>query len=141
MTKKSKKAIFKFHANCGRMGDLEGVFISTKEKVDMLVSSEVMVYFGEVLGKHSEIYGSLGADAFTFVTDNEETVKVISDNDLTSGFNPFHYSVSEFDPEDYGLEGNGDEYYDDGGVDDVVEALIKVGWKPTEDVSDDQGGS
>ena len=114
-----KKAVYKFHADCGRMGELEGVFISTKQKVDKLIESKIEVYFGEVLGKHSEIYGAIEKEDITFVSDNENVVKVIEENGLTSGFNPFWYEAINFklngEPTD-GME-----------VDEIIDELIKNG--------------
>lgn len=51
------KALFKMIFDCGRMGNLEGVFIADTEDVEYLLNNEISVYFGEVLGKHSEISG------------------------------------------------------------------------------------
>ena len=51
------KALFKMDFDCGRMGNLEGVFITDTEDVEYLVNNKISVYFGEVLGKHSEISG------------------------------------------------------------------------------------
>ena len=39
----SKKAIFKFSFDCGRQGELEGVFIDTQERVDILLKSDIEV--------------------------------------------------------------------------------------------------
>lgn len=112
-----KKAIYKFHADCGRMGELEGVLISTKEKVEKLIESKIEVYFGEVLGKHSEIYGAIEKDDMTFVSDNEEAVRVVEEHNLTSGFNPFHYTSINFE-----LDG---ENLDDMDVDEIIDKLLE----------------
>ena len=53
----SKDCLWKFHWDCGRAGDVEGLFIATEEEVENLIGSEV--YFGEILGKHSEVYGTV----------------------------------------------------------------------------------
>lgn len=112
-----KKAIYKFTGDCGRMGTLEGVLISTKERVDKLIESEISVYFGEVLGKHSEICGRIEKDEMVFVSDNEETIKVVEEHVLTSGFNPFNYTSVGFD-----IEG---EDLDDMTVDEIIDKLLK----------------
>lgn len=49
------KAIYKLNADYGRNGNLTGVFIAEKEHVAVLLENKIEVYFGEVLGKHSEI--------------------------------------------------------------------------------------
>ena len=51
------KAIYEFFWDCGRQGDVTGLFVCDKEKVESFIGKEV--YFGEILGKHSEVYGSL----------------------------------------------------------------------------------
>ena len=64
--------LWKFHWDCGRQGDLDGVFIATEEEVQSLVGQEV--YFGEVLGKHSEVYGTIEQGEITMITNNAEAV-------------------------------------------------------------------
>ena len=54
------KALFKMDFDCGRMGNLEGVFIADTEDVEYLVNNKISVYFGfsnfakpeNVIGKH-----------------------------------------------------------------------------------------
>lgn len=87
------KAVFKLHFDCGRSGELTGLFIAEKEQVEWLKQSKLEVYFGEVLGKHSEVFGPLDESDITLVSEDESVVKVIEDNDLENGFNPFHYSL------------------------------------------------
>lgn len=113
-----KKAIYKFHTDCGRMGELDGILISTKEKVDKLIESKIEVYFGEVLGKHSEIYGVIEKDDMIFVSDNKETVRVVEEHELTSGFDPFCYTSINFE-----LEG---EDLDDMYVDEIIDKLLQA---------------
>ena len=83
--------LWKFHWNCGRSGDLYGVFIATEEEVQSLVGKEV--YFGEVLGKHSEVYGTIEQGEITLITDNTEAVKALQEacGTTISGYNPLHY--------------------------------------------------
>lgn len=49
--------LWKFHWYCGRMGDLNGLFLADDAEIDAMVGK--YAYFGEVLGKHSEIDGTL----------------------------------------------------------------------------------
>ncbi len=83
------KSIYKFHWDCGRQGDVYGVFISTPEQVKNIVGKRI--YFGEILGKHSEIHGEINEGEITFITDNQEFVKLFEEYDLSSGHNPFSY--------------------------------------------------
>jgi hypothetical protein len=95
------KALYKFHFDCGRNGDLYGLFIEEKEKVESLMESGEVVYFGEVLGKHSEIMGPIEEADLTFVTDDEKVLAVVEHYGLEHGFNPFDYqTASEEDLED-----------------------------------------
>lgn len=85
------KAIYKFHYDCGRQGSLDGIFIADKEKVKKLVDSKQEVYFGEALGKHSEICGSIKEKDLTFVTDDKNIINIFEKFDLVTGYNPFDY--------------------------------------------------
>lgn len=94
------KGVYKLNIDCGRMGSLEGVFIATKEQIDFAIGRHH--YFGEVLGKHSDIYGELESDEVEFITDDSNVIEIMERHNLCSGFNPLHYlgedelSESEF---------------------------------------------
>lgn len=94
-------ALYRFNLDCGRMGDLSGIFIADQKQIDKIEGKNI--YFGEVLGKHSEIYiDDFKAESFlTKLTDNSEFIenvkKFISDGDETiSGFSPVEY-FEEYD--------------------------------------------
>jgi len=91
------KAVYKLNFDCHRDGVLEGLFIAHKEHVDELISSGIEIYFGEVLGKHSEVCGPLDPVDITMVTDNEEAISIIEKYELSVGFNPFDYTTTEGD--------------------------------------------
>lgn len=86
---KTLKKIYKFEANFGRMGDLEGVFVSTDVELEELYGQEI--YFGEVLGKHSEVVLTLGLQHITEVTDDAKFIELFEQYGLENGFNPFDY--------------------------------------------------
>jgi len=74
------------------MGDLEGLFVADEESVAQAIGHKV--YFGEVLGKHSEIYGTLERDSLSIVSDDQEKINwlVLTMGVRTiSGLNPLHY--------------------------------------------------
>ncbi len=52
-----KKGIYRLTFDCGRSGNLTGVFVDTDLRVKKLVETKMVIYFGEVLGKHSEVMG------------------------------------------------------------------------------------
>lgn len=81
-------AVYELNMSFGRMGDLEGVFTAKKKDVEKLKELDLTVYFGEVLGKHSEIYGSV-KDSITMLSDDPKQVA----NCRESGFNPFDYTT------------------------------------------------
>lgn len=87
------KAVYKFHFYCGRMGSLKGVFVEDERLVEQCIGKEI--YFGEVLGKHSEVYGPLEISDLTKVTDDPEIIRLIKDNDLETGTNPIDVLLCE----------------------------------------------
>ncbi len=96
--KENMKAIYKFHAEVGRMGDLEGIFVASQANLASLIDSEHEVYFGECLGKHSEITFPVINEYFTLVTDNSDFIKMFEDFGMESGINPlsiYEESLSE----------------------------------------------
>lgn len=107
------KAIYNFYVDCGRMGHLEGSFISTTEQVDKVVGKDV--YFGECLGKHSEIEIRLNRDEhLALVTDDQEFIKrfeEIMGEDWSTGFNPIemYFEHNEDYPDDDSYDDDFDE--------------------------------
>lgn len=93
------KKLFSFFWDCGRMGSLEGLFVATQEDIDRIMGKEI--YFGEVLGKHSEIYGNLSeGDLRVIEIDQEAIDKIVAvTGETISGFNPLDYYEPE-EPEE-----------------------------------------
>lgn len=93
--------LFSFYWDCGRMGSLEGLFVASQEDVDNLIGKQI--YFGEVLGKHSEIYGDLSIEDLKVIEIDQDAIdKIVAVTGTTiSGFNPFEY----YEPE----EGEGED--------------------------------
>lgn len=91
------KALYRFRQDFGRMGELNGVFIEDAERVIEVTEGddEYMAHFGEVLGKHSDVYCELTCENVTFITDDDTTLQVVLDHDLQSGYNPFDYLEDE----------------------------------------------
>lgn len=80
--------LWRFYWDCGRMGYLDGLFVATQAEVDEAVGKEI--YFGEVLGKHSEIYGTLDRDELEEIDIGLEAIeKIVAITGATlSGYNP-----------------------------------------------------
>ena len=95
------KAIYEMNFDCGRMGCLNGLFIA--EKVELEATIGKTIYFGEVLGKHSDIYGPLEASEITMKSDDQDFIaqveQVIGEGTL-SGYNPLDYCGDDEDYED-----------------------------------------
>ncbi len=90
--------LYSFYWDCGRMGDVQGLFISTQEQVDKLLGKEI--YFGEILGKHSEVYGTVDEGDITLVSSDQDKVNWLLEllGCTVSGYNPFDY----YEPEEEG---------------------------------------
>ena len=88
---KNNKAIYKLHFDCRRMGVLLGIFVADKDEMNELIKSGKEIYFGEVLGKHSEISGPIEEGDLTLVTDDPAIVEIFVKYDMETGYNPFNY--------------------------------------------------
>jgi len=88
----NKLCLWKFFWDCGRMGSLDGMFFATESQMLEMYGNQI--YFGEVLGKHSEIYGTLEEKDVELVTDDPNDIEVLTrvlGTGTISGFNPFDY--------------------------------------------------
>lgn len=85
------KNLYEFYFDCGRMGSLEGLFLSTDRKVNSILGQEI--YFGEVLGKHSEVYGTIEKNQIKKLDAPEDVIKWLDETfgNTVSGYNPFDY--------------------------------------------------
>lgn len=86
------KVIAEFHWDCGRQGDVTGTFICDKGELDNAFGSSVD--FGEILGKHSEVYGTLDEVDITIKSDNQQFISLFEEimgEGWSSGYNPLHY--------------------------------------------------
>lgn len=94
------RVIVQFYWDCGRMGEVEGIFTCEKEHLEKAYGKEV--YFGEILGKHSEISGELNAEDITILTDDQDFIRKFEEilgAGTVSGYNPLEY-ISEDESED-----------------------------------------
>lgn len=88
------KKLYSFYWDCGRMGDLQGLFIAEESDIEKILGKEV--YFGEVLGKHSEVYGTVDDNDIEVVSEDQEKIEWLENllGSTVSGYNPLDY----FDP-------------------------------------------
>lgn len=99
--------LWKFYVDGGRVGSLSGLIAVSQADIDNIVGEDV--YFGEVLGKHSDITVRIGLDAFTLIDIPEEYVQKIVDSagggHCISGYSPFDY-WERVDDDEYWAEQN-----------------------------------
>lgn len=90
--------LYSFYVDCGRMGSLDGLFIATQEQIDNAFGKHM--YFGEVLGKHSEVQGELEASEIELISSDQDKVLWLYEllGSDVSGFNPLSY-ISDDDDE------------------------------------------
>lgn len=85
--------IYRFYAEFGRQGDLEGIFLAKSEDVAAAIGKHVR--FGEVLGKHSDVGGTLTDSDIKLVTTDADAVAIFAKHNLSSGYNPLSYLRSD----------------------------------------------
>lgn len=86
------KGIYKFYWDIGRRGEVESTFIATAEDVEQIQGKHI--YFGEILGKHSEVYGDIDQGDITLITDDQEFIakfEAVMGEGWRTGHNPFDY--------------------------------------------------
>jgi hypothetical protein len=88
-----KRGLYRMVWDAGRMGTLSGLFTATDEEVKAAIGQRV--YFGEVLGKHSEVYGTLEKSEVSLVTDDPAFVSKFDEYGCASGYNPLDYINEE----------------------------------------------
>jgi len=83
--------LWRFFWDCGCWGVLEGLFVATNEEVENIIGKEVD--FGEVLGKHSDIFGDIAAKDIRKVNAKESFIhKGVEIFGRTwSGYNPIEF--------------------------------------------------
>jgi len=91
VAQENKNCLWSFNWEYGRQGTVEGLFKATKQEIEKAIGNQV--YFGEILGKHSEVFGTLDDGDCELISD--DPLYVI--NALESGYNPLHYINDEED--------------------------------------------
>ena len=88
----------------GPFGAMAGKFIADSEGVQEAIGK--VIYFGEVLGKHSDVFGELEDTDIKLITDDQKVLEVLKSIgvDISSGYNPIEYYLN---------------YKEDGGYDET----------------------
>lgn len=89
------KYLWKFYWDCGRQGDVQGLFIATEDEIKSSIGKQV--YFGEILGKHSEIYGTLDEGDVERINVEPDVIEKLIPHlgNCWSGHNPLNYIKCE----------------------------------------------
>jgi len=89
-------ALYEMNFDCGRNGSLNGLFIEDKEKIAEVIGAEV--HFGEVLGKHSDISGTIEERDLQILSEDAEKIDWLlglMESFTISGYNPMAYLEEE----------------------------------------------
>lgn len=88
--------LYEYRFNCGRMGTLEGIFVTTDNV--LATANGQQAYFGEALGKHSEIVDEDFMSHLKLKSDDQDfldkLVEVFGTYSI-SGYNPLEYLDGE----------------------------------------------
>jgi hypothetical protein len=83
------RGIYKFLVDCGRHGELTGVFSCEKEELEGIIGQRIT--FSDVLGKHSEFNVILEWTHLTEVTNDKKFVELFDLYQVSTGINPLDY--------------------------------------------------
>lgn len=93
------KILCRYNLDCGRMGDLDGLFVTSEE--DLAAAMGKQVYLGEVLGKRSEVFHTLTEEHVEAVSRDQDKIEwlleVAGGWPTISGYNPLEYIEQEDD--------------------------------------------
>jgi len=87
------KKLYRFYWDCGRQGDVRGIFVANEADVQGAVGRRVN--FGEILGKHSEIAGILDMKDLEVITDDPNFIAWFEHYKCETGYNPMEYLRDE----------------------------------------------
>ena len=92
------RKLYKFERYFRRQGTLRGFFIEDEKLVEKVIGERI--YFGEVLGKHSEIIIDLDDEDISIVTDDQDFIDKFEKLIGCSGHNPISRWQDMEDEED-----------------------------------------
>lgn len=105
--------LWKFSEDYCRCGDAEGLFIASEEEVDRFLDKRT-VFFGEVLGKHSEVdvYFEKGKNLYSLNVSTSTVLELLNslNKRCISGLYPFQYISQQVKCNICDKEG---DFYDD----------------------------
>lgn len=87
------KGVYKFYWDYSRNGEVSGIFVAEDYKIKEIIGKEI--YFGEILGKHSEVSNTIDEEDITLISQDPEFVRIFEENNGSVGYNPLEYDVNE----------------------------------------------
>lgn len=97
------KAIYRWKLDCGRMGQLAGIFVAEDANVHKAAGKRW--YQTDILGKHSEIEGRLEVKEFERLTDDPVFVETFARLKCATGHNPLEWVEWEGEEESAAMPG------------------------------------
>lgn len=84
----NNKKLYSMAVDYGRTGSVNGLFIADQKDVDKIIGKEI--YFGEILGKHSEVEFTMKREYLSVVSDDVYLVTLLEKlcGKTISGYNP-----------------------------------------------------
>lgn len=83
------KLVWRFVVDLGRMGRLDSVFTAEEDAVFDAIGKRV--YFGEILGKHSDIDLDLRSEDFVKLCEEPQMVEAFERFSFACGYNPLEF--------------------------------------------------
>ena len=90
-----EEILWRWSWDVGRSGELESVFTATRAEVEALYGQ--YIEFGEVLGKHSDVQGTLEEDEFEVLSEDPQLVELFRKYVGSTGHNPLDYYTEDED--------------------------------------------
>jgi hypothetical protein len=80
------RKVYRWAWHTPRSGSIMGIFTADDAEVEKAIGQEVG--FGEVLGKHSDVHGTIERGEFEVVTDDAAFVEAFDKFGCATGYNP-----------------------------------------------------
>jgi len=87
------KKLYHFKWDCYRQGEVEGLFVEDEETITKNIGKDVI--FGEILGKHSDVFGTLGMEDLEVIDVSESFINEFQEKIGSFGYNPIEYIEDE----------------------------------------------
>lgn len=89
----SELKLWRFNWDVGRAGVVESVFVAKQSEIDAALGS--YVFFGEILGKHSDVRGRLDLEDLQVLSEDPALIALFQKHVGGTGHNPLDYMDDE----------------------------------------------